>query len=76
MYQTVAEMFDIAVDAMKKKLTAAHVARLSAGNCSTVLSPYFFSTVAGLERVADHLVNVGYSIVSPTGSQTEGESKA
>ena len=27
--------------------------------------------LAGLERVADHLVNVGYSIVSPIGSDKE-----
>lgn len=29
----------------------------------------FDSVIAGLERVGDHLVNVGYSIVSPVGSQ-------
>lgn len=61
------------VDAMKKKLTRAHVDRLSSGNCSTALSPFFFSTVSGLERVADHLVNVGYSIMNPTGSQSEAK---
>ena len=35
------------------------------------MSPYYSSVVVGLERVADHLVNVGYSIVSPIGSQKE-----
>ena len=59
------------VDAMKKTLTAKHYARLSDGNCSVTHSPYYTSTVAGLERVADHLVNVGYSILNPTGSQTK-----
>ncbi len=57
------------IDAMKKELTAHHFARLADGNCNMEVSPYFSSTVAGLERVADHLVNVGYSIVSPVGSQ-------
>ncbi len=57
------------VDAMKKALNAAHYARLTEGNCSLEVSPYYISAVARLERVADHLVNVGYSIVSPTGSQ-------
>ncbi len=59
------------VDDMKKTLTAKHYARLAEGSCHVTHSPYYTSTVAGLERVADHLVNVGYSIVNPTGSQTE-----
>jgi phosphate uptake regulator len=56
-------------DAMKKELTSSHFARLAEGGCSMAVSPYYSSTVAGLERVADHLVNVGYSIVNPIGSQ-------
>jgi len=59
------------VDGMKKSLIAAHFARLAEGNCSVDVSPYYSSVVVGLERVADHLVNVGYSIVNPTGSQKE-----
>lgn len=58
------------VDEMKKTLTAKHYARLAEGNCSVTHSPYYTSTVLGLERVADHLVNVGYSIQNPTGSET------
>ena len=57
------------VDAMKKELTASHFARLAEGDCNMEVSPYYSSAVAGLERVADHLVNVGYSIVNPVGSQ-------
>ncbi len=59
------------VDEMKKTLTARHFARLAEGNCSVDHSPYFSSTVAGLERVADHLINVGYSIINPIGSEKE-----
>ena len=59
------------VDSMKKNLIASHFARLAEGNCSIDVSPYYSSVVVGLERVADHLVNVGYSIVSPIGSQKE-----
>ena len=59
------------VDNMKKELIASHFARLAEGNCSVDVSPYYSSVIVGLERVADHLVNVGYSIVSPTGSQKE-----
>lgn len=57
------------VDKMKKDLTASHFARLVNGNCNMSASPYYSSLVSGLERVADHLVNVGYSIVNPIGSQ-------
>ena len=59
------------VDGMKKKLIASHFARLAEGNCNMDVSPYYSSVVAGLERVADHLVNVGYSIVNPIGSQVD-----
>ena len=56
-------------DNAKRQLTANHFARLAEGACSSELSPYYSSIVSGLERVADHLVNVGYSIVNPIGSQ-------
>ena len=61
------------VDDLKKELSSRHYERLAEGNCKVELSPYFSSTVAGLERVADHLVNVGYSILNPTGSQSEAQ---
>lgn len=71
-----AELADLAaleneVDAMKKELTASHFARLADGDCSIDVSPYYSSAIVGLERVADHLVNVGYSIVNPVGSQKQ-----
>ena len=59
------------VDDEKRELIASHFARLADGNCNIDVSPYYSSLVLGLERVADHLVNVGYSIVSPTGSQKD-----
>ena len=59
------------VDAMKKELTANHFSRLAEGNCSMEVSPYYSSAISGLERVADHLVNVGYSIINPIGSEKE-----
>lgn len=63
------------VDDMKRDLIAKHFARLAEGNCKLDVSPYYSSTVTGLERVADHIVNVGYSILNPTGSQTEAEAE-
>ena len=62
-------MLEEEADSMKKKLIASHFARLAEGNCSADVSPYYSSIISGLERVADHLVNVGFSIVNPTGSQ-------
>ena len=62
-------------DDMKRTLTARHFARLAEGHCTVDHSPYFSSAIVGLERVADHLVNVGYSIVNPTGSQKEAQKK-
>lgn len=59
------------VDDMKKELSSKHYIRLAEGTCHVELSPYYSSTILGLERVADHLVNVGYSILNPTGSQKE-----
>ena len=59
------------VDEQKRTLSAAHFSRLAEGNCHMELSPYYSSVITGLERVADHLVNVGYSIVNPTGSQKD-----
>ena len=59
------------VDGMKKELSASHFSRLAEGNCRMEVSPYYSSAIVGLERVADHLVNVGYSIVNPVGSQKE-----
>lgn len=57
------------VDGQKSTLKINHFNRLATGSCKVELSPYFSSTIAGLERVADHLVNIGYSIVNPVGSQ-------
>lgn len=59
------------VDGLKRKLTAEHFTRLAEGQCSVECSPYYSSLISGLERVGDHLVNVGYSITNPTGSQKE-----
>ncbi len=59
------------VDAQKKELIASHFARLAEGNCHVDVSPYFSSVIVGFERMGDHLVNVGYSINNPTGSQKD-----
>ncbi len=62
-------------DECKRTLTQNHFNRLAEGNCSMESGAYFFSVVIGLERVADHLVNVGFSVLNPTGSQSEAREK-
>ena len=58
-------------DEMKRAYSAKHFSRLSEGSCTLEVSPYYTSTITGLERVADHIVNVGYSMCTPVGSQKE-----
>ena len=58
-------------DEMKRTFSAKHFSRLSEGNCSLEVSPYYTSAITGLERVADHIVNVGYSICNPVGDDKE-----
>lgn len=58
-------------DEMKRTFSAKHFSRLSEGHCSLEVSPYYTSTITGLERVADHIVNVGYSICNPVGDDEE-----
>ena len=58
-------------DEMKRAFSAKHFSRLSEGNCSLEVSPYYTSAITGLERVADHIVNVGYSICNPVGDDKE-----
>lgn len=59
------------VDNLKKSLSIQHFSRLAEGNCKVELSTYFHELVSNLERIGDHLVNVGYSVINPTGSQKD-----
>ncbi len=54
-------------DGLKNKLSNAHYERIQNNTCKMENSPFYTSLVSELERVADHLVNIGYSIVNPTG---------
>ncbi len=56
------------VDDLKKTFSSRHVDRLNAGACTIETGTYFYTALASLERVGDHLENVAYSIKSITGS--------
>ena len=63
-------------DELKNKLSSAHYERIQKHTCKMENSPFYTSLVSQLERVADHLVNIGYSIVNPTGDDLFAKKKA
>ena len=64
------DKYEQQLDDMKDDLSSSHFDRLADGKCSIEMGDMLYSIISGLERVGDHLVNVGYSIFNPTGSQT------
>ena len=54
-------------DDMKTDLFNAHFERIKNNECKHELSAFYSTLLSELERVADHLTNIGYSIVNPTG---------
>lgn len=58
-------------DELREKYEKNHFERLKNNECLNELSPFHSNLLSELERVADHLTNIGYSIVSPTGDDNE-----
>lgn len=63
------------IDMMKRLLGNNHIARLNAGGCSVESGTHFYSIISALERIADHLTNIAFSVKSPSGSQREAMEK-
>ncbi|MCH5161475.1 MAG: Na/Pi cotransporter family protein [Clostridiales bacterium] len=63
------------VDMTKRLLGNNHIKRLNAGGCSVESGTFFYSIISALERIADHLTNIAFSIKSPSGSQREAMEK-
>ena len=56
-------------DVLKETLANNHFERIKRNECNNELSPFHSNLLTELERVADHLTNIGYSIVNPTGDE-------
>ena len=56
-------------DILKEKLTSNHFERIKKNECNNQLSPFHSTLLSELERIADHLTNIGYSILNPAGDE-------
>lgn len=54
-------------DVLATNLAKAHYERITKNQCKPELSPFYSTFVSELERVADHLTNIGYISIHPTG---------
>lgn len=63
------EDFEIKMDKLKAAFSTAHYNRITNNQCRVELSPYFTTFISELERVGDHLMNIGYSFINPTGDE-------
>ncbi|MDD6302517.1 MAG: Na/Pi cotransporter family protein [Bacillales bacterium] len=62
-------VYEEQIDKLKAKLSEAHFIRILKDADESKLSSYFSTIVGELERIADHITNVGYSIKNPVGSE-------
>ncbi len=52
-----------AMDDLKVSMETKHVARIEEGRCSAEVGAIFLSLASQLERVADHMTNIAYSVL-------------
>ncbi len=57
-------------DQLKIKFSTNHYERIKAKECVNELSSYYSTLLVELERIADHLNNIGYSIINPVGDDS------
>ena len=58
-------------DELSKSLAQNHYHRITQNSCSPELTSFYSELITELERVADHLTNIGYSILDPIGDELE-----
>ena len=63
------EALEEKMDKLKAACSTAHYNRIVTKTCHMELSPFYSTFVSELERVADHLTNIGYSFINPTGDE-------
>ena len=63
------EALEQKMDKLKAACSTAHYNRIVTKTCHMELSPFYSTFVSELERVADHLMNIGYSFINPTGDE-------
>ncbi len=57
------------MDNYKEQFSAKHFERLSQSNCTMELGAHYTTIISSLERIGDHIVNIGFSVQNPTGAQ-------
>ncbi|MDR0832348.1 MAG: Na/Pi cotransporter family protein [Bacillales bacterium] len=57
------------IDILRVQLESNHIQRLKEGTCSIESGHYFYKLSSDIERVADHLTNIAYSVVSVVGDE-------
>ncbi|MCR5347994.1 MAG: Na/Pi cotransporter family protein [Bacilli bacterium] len=63
--------YEETIHQLKQDFYSNHYERVLKEECSQQMTPYISTLIVELERVADHLTNIGYSIVNPTGDSEE-----
>ncbi|MBQ9326285.1 MAG: Na/Pi cotransporter family protein [Clostridia bacterium] len=63
------------IDDMEIELTQRHIKRLREGKCSAQAGIYYTDTVSGLERVADHAMNIAFSLLEAKNGKHMPEKK-
>ncbi|MBQ7277274.1 MAG: Na/Pi cotransporter family protein [Bacilli bacterium] len=58
-------------DDMKDEFSNHHFDRIKNNECNNELTPFHSNLLTELERCADHLTNIGYSISNPTGDEVK-----
>ncbi len=69
-------MLEYIIDKNRADFERNHVTRLRTGECLLEHSKYFFDFTSQLERIGDHLINIGYSTVNVVGDVKETKVKS